>query len=123
GKLGKHECMRLASFFDEASAFPSTAWEGIDETSLRQALAEDASLLWLRYHRTINAISDSEDSCALLRPCAGDRQGYGGAAQRYILAADPAIDQWSQVSSDATDRSHLCMQDPQVAGLRLPAHV
>ena len=110
-------------FFDEANAFPSTAWEGIDETSLPQAPAEDASLLWLRYHRMINAISDSEDSCALLRPRVGDRQGDGGAAQRYILAADPALDAWSQVSSDATDRSHLRMQDPQVAGLRLPAHV
>ena len=71
----------------------------------------------------INAISDSEDNCTLMRPCVGDRQGDGGAPRRYILAADPRLDRWSATTTDETDHRHLCMRDPWDERWKTVAHI
>ena len=98
--MGAHAA---ASLWDSGNAFPSSRWEAIDAPTLPLAAPADAQLLWFRWHRMVTVLASGDGQAMALRPNCGDRQGEGGAPQRYILASDPEIERWAAETHDECD--------------------
>jgi hypothetical protein len=97
----------VVCFYDEINAFPSMSWPSVHKATCLTACDDDAALLVQRYEQALGIINDADGHSLLYRTQRGDRQGDGPASQRYILAQDPSLRRWTQLTTGHNERHRL----------------
>eukprot|EP00972_Heterocapsa_arctica_P023632 3482196-Heterocapsa_arctica.AAC.1 len=85
----------MSCYYDIKNAFPSVARWRLDQVIDEVARPPDRYFLKARHQQALmmipSSISGDSDSLLCIEPRSGDLQGDPSAAQKYILAMDPAI--------------------------------
>ena len=97
-------------------------WDALATATLQGAQRRDHQLLLQRFVRMLCVLIDSDNKAMLYRPQIGDRQGDGPAAQRYVLAQDPAIREWQCQTTDPFEKSCVELFDPWSERWIAPTH-
>eukprot|EP00972_Heterocapsa_arctica_P069431 10258922-Heterocapsa_arctica.AAC.1 len=83
----------ISTFFDVANAFPSLSQAKLDDVVNDNVPLMNQHLMRSRHQRPLLTLID--DNCPPRALCVsanvGDKQGDGPAAQKLILAYDPAV--------------------------------
>ena len=112
----------VAAFFDEVNAFPSVDWPSLDNATCEGAQQADRRLLMQRYRNAVAILADSEGAVGAFRAACGDRQGDAGAAQRYVLATDPALATWHDDTATLLELGAGACEDPWSERMIQPRH-
>ena len=92
GPKHKKAYSHVITLRDISNAFPSVAFESLDEVLDSQYDTRDAAFLTTRYRDTHMKVEDEEGDWMVFRPGCGGLQGDGRAPQKFPFAYSRVLD-------------------------------
>jgi hypothetical protein len=106
-KLGSLSC-----FWDLSNAFPSMAYDQIDDAVDRSAPQHEGWFLKQRYRRCIMIIRGPDGIITAMRALTGDRQGDVAAPLKFVITLDPHIDGFEKKVTSALNEIYMSYIEP-----------
>jgi hypothetical protein len=111
-RLHRLNLCSISAFWDMSNAFPSMAWGRLDAAVDECASLVDGWFQKTRYRRDVVLVQGPESMITAVRAFSGDRQGDVSAPQKFVLAFDPAVEDFDIRARNWADELFLTLCEP-----------